>query len=66
MATDLIAGVAGISLIVAGFGHHGFNVFFYCRTKKIEIGLRRAFGAKRKDIRNQFMAEGLLMTITAS
>ena len=65
LATDLIAGVAGISLIVAGFGIMG-STYSSIAERKNEIGLRRAFGAKRKDIRNQFMAEGLLMTITAS
>ncbi|WP_237746988.1 ABC transporter permease [Lacticaseibacillus rhamnosus] len=65
LATNLIAGVAGISLIVAGFGIMG-STYSSIAERKNEIGLRRAFGAKRKDIRNQFMAEGLLMTITAS
>jgi ABC-type transport system, involved in lipoprotein release, permease component len=65
LATKLIAGVAGISLIVAGFGVMS-STYSSIIERKEEIGLRRTFGATSKNIRNQFILEGLLMTIIAA
>ena len=62
--TLFISGVAGISLFIAGVGV--MNMMYTSvseRTK--EIGIRRALGAKRSEIRYQFLTEGLLLTISS-
>ena len=65
LATNLIAGVAGISLIVAGFGVMSAT-YPSVAGRKSEIGLRRAFGAKKSSIRNQFIVEGLFLAFISS
>ena len=65
LATNLIAGVAGISLIVAGFGVMSAT-YSSVAGRKSEIGLRRAFGAKKSSIRNQFIIEGLFLAFVSS
>ena len=65
LATNLIAGVAGISLIVAGFGVMSAT-YSSVAGRKSEIGLRRAFGAKKSSIRNQFIVEGLFLAFISS
>jgi putative ABC transport system permease protein len=62
--TIFISGIAGISLLIAGVGV--MNMMYTSvseRTK--EIGIRRAVGARKRDIRNQFLIEGLLLTISS-
>ena len=65
LATNLIAGVAGISLLVAGFGVMSAT-YSSVAGRKSEIGLRRAFGAKKSSIRNQFIVEGLFLAFISS
>lgn len=65
LATNLIAGVAGSSLIVAGFGVMSAT-YSSVAGRKSEIGLRRAFGAKKSSIRNQFIVEGLFLAFISS
>lgn len=60
--TLFISAVAGISLFIAGVGV--MNMMYISvseRTK--EIGIRRALGATEKDIKKQFLAEGLALTL---
>ncbi|EOI00365.1 hypothetical protein UAY_01468 [Enterococcus moraviensis ATCC BAA-383] len=60
--TLFISAVAGISLFIAGVGV--MNMMYISvseRTK--EIGIRRALGATEKDIKKQFLAEGLTLTL---
>lgn len=56
-----LAAVAAISLIVGGIGI--MNIMFVTVSERTrEIGLRKAVGAKRKDILWQFLFESAVMT----
>jgi putative ABC transport system permease protein len=58
--TLLIGSVAGISLLVGGVGILAV-MLMSVRERTREIGLRRAVGALRRDIRNQFLFESALL-----
>ena len=58
--TLLTGAVAGISLIVGGVGILAV-MLISVRERTHEIGLRRAVGARRRDIRNQFLLESSLL-----
>lgn len=56
-----LAAIAFIALIVGGIGI--MNVMYIAVTERVsEIGLRKALGAKRKDILNQFLTEAVVIT----
>jgi putative ABC transport system permease protein len=59
--TLLIASVSGISLLVGGVGILAV-MLISVRERTREIGLRRAVGARRSDIRNQFLLESALLS----
>jgi len=54
--------IAGISLVVGGIGI--MNIMLATVTERTrEIGIRRALGAKRRDITRQFVIETVLLSI---
>jgi len=60
--TLLIGSIAGLSLLVGGIGVLAVMLISIKERIK-EIGLRRAVGAKRKDILVQFLSEALLLSV---
>ena len=58
--TLLVGSVAGISLVVGGVGILAV-MLISVRERVREIGLRRAVGACRRDIRNQFLLESAML-----
>jgi putative ABC transport system permease protein len=60
--TLLIGSIAGVSLLVGGVGILAV-MFILVRERTNEIGVRRAVGARRKDILLQFMMEATTLSI---
>ena len=61
MLTIALASISGISLLVGGIGIMNIMLVSVAERTK-EIGLRKALGATSSDIKNQFMAEAILIS----
>lgn len=60
--TYFVAAVAGISLFIAGIGV--MNVMYISVSERTEeIAIRRAFGAKSRDIELQFLIESVVLCL---
>jgi putative ABC transport system permease protein len=62
MFTLLLGAIGSIALLVGGVGVMNVMLVSVSERRK-EIGIRRALGARRKDIRSQFLIESFILSL---
>jgi len=60
--TGLLVGIGGVALLVGGIGVANTMVITVLE-RRAEVGVRRALGARRRNIRDQFLVESLLLSL---
>jgi len=61
--TNLLGAIAGISLLVGGIGVMNIMLVSVMERRR-EIGIRKALGAKERDICGQFLIDSALLSLT--
>jgi putative ABC transport system permease protein len=61
--TNLLGAIAGISLLVGGIGVMNIMLVSVMERRR-EIGIRKALGAKERDIWGQFLIDSALLSLT--
>ena len=59
--TGLLLGIGGVALLVGGIGVANTMVITVLE-RRAEVGVRRALGARRRHVRDQFLVESLLLS----
>jgi putative ABC transport system permease protein len=60
--TGMLLAIGGVALLVGGIGVAN-TMIITVLERRGEVGVRRALGARRRDVRDQFLVESLLLSL---